>query len=145
MKIFISLLFFFFTASQAYSQSVLPANDVKKAVNKLFEVMESGDRETLSRLLSEDLSYGHSSGLIQSKEAFVDEIIKREPIHLKNIKGREQTVSIVANTAIVRHIFVADGVMPNGEIVPVRIGNCMVWINKEGAWQLLVRQAFKLN
>ncbi|PRY85116.1 nuclear transport factor 2 family protein [Mongoliibacter ruber] len=145
MKILINFILVLLTMGHAFPQGIQQTAEVELAVKKLFEVMESGEEEFLSSLLSENLSYGHSSGLIQDKEAFMNEVISRKPLHLKNILGEEETITIASNTAIVRHVFVADGVMPNGEIVPVRIGNCMVWIKNEGKWQLLVRQAFKLN
>jgi len=145
MKIIVLYIVLFLTSCPSFAQSASSNEEVKLAVEKLFKAMEEKDSLTLQSLLSDDLSYGHSSGLIQDKKAFMEEVISSKPLHLKNIQGKEQRISIVSETAIVRHIFIADGVPQNGEQVSIRIGNCLVWTKNEGKWKLLVRQAFKLN
>lgn len=119
--------------------------EVSTAVEKLFKAMEAGDQTQLEHLLSEDLSYGHSSGIVQDKAAFIEEVVSRKPLHLKNIEGKDQTITISSDVAIVRHNFVANGINASGQSTPISIGNCMVWVKKDGSWILLVRQAFKLN
>lgn len=119
--------------------------EVSQAVEKLFKAMEDGDENVLDQLLSKDLSYGHSSGNVQDKAAFVEEVVSRKPLHLKNIKGKDQTITISSDVAIVRHNFVAIGTNASGQDTPISIGNCMVWVKIDGNWKLLVRQAFKLS
>lgn len=144
MKTLILTLLSFLTLFTTYTQTS-NIEEVKAAVDKLFNSMEERDRTSLSNMLADDLSYGHSSGLVQDKQAFMEEVITGKPFHLINIQRQEEHISIVNEIAIVRHIFLADGVPQNGEQVPIRIGNCLVWKKNNGQWQLLVRQAYKLN
>lgn len=122
-------------------------NDSKKlesAVEQLFEAMMKADRLSLMNLLSDDLSYGHSSGIIQNKAEFVEEIISGKPIKLTEIRAEKQTITVSGNSAVVRHIFIANGINASGEVNSIRIGNCLVWKKGKGSWKLFVRQAYRL-
>jgi hypothetical protein len=142
MKSFI-LYFVFanFLALPIYAQSP-QEYDVAEAVESLRKEMLDGDREALERLSAEELSYGHSSGLIEDKAAFVEALASGKSDFL-SINLSNQVIKVVGNTAIVRHNLngeVADG----GKQSKVNIGILLTWINSDGQWKLLARQAFKL-
>lgn len=140
--IFVLLISLF--ACKAIERETDQFESVEKTVEELFEAMMEADEGSLTLLLSEDLSYGHSSGVIQSKNEFIEEILSGKPIKLTNIRVENQTVDISDNVAIVRHTFLSDGINAEGETVPIRIGNCLVWKKENDMWKLLVRQAFRL-
>lgn len=117
---------------------------VENAVESLFNSMMKADKASLVTLLSDDLSYGHSSGIIQNKAEFVEEIMSGKPVKLTEIKAENQSITISGNVAVVRHIFTAKGINAAGEVNPVRIGNCLVWKKEKGNWKLFVRQAYRL-
>jgi ketosteroid isomerase-like protein len=119
-------------------------DNIEESVDALFEAMMDADETSLMLLLSEDLSYGHSSGVIQNKTEFIEEILSGKPIKLTNIRAENQTINISEHVAIVRHNFLSDGINAEGETIPIRIGNCLVWKKENDMWKLLVRQAFRL-
>ena len=116
---------------------------VGNAVEKLRAAMVSGERAALEAIAADQLSYGHSGGLIETKAQFVEKIASGASdfvtIDLKN-----QTLRVSGNTAIVRHELHAttnDSNKP-GE-VHLRV---MLVFQKQGKeWKLLGRQAVKIS
>lgn len=112
------------------------------AVEKLKEAMVSGDRNALESIAAADLNYGHSSGKVEDKAAFVESIASGRSDFV-SIELKNQTYKITGKTAIVRHQLYAktnDGGKP-GE---VSLGIMLVWIKDGKEWKLLARQAYKL-
>lgn len=140
MKIFFSCLLLSLTMSLKAQTSA--ENKVLAAVEKMRLALISGDRDALESIAANDLSYGHSSGKVQDKAAFVEAIASGSSDFV-SIDYKNQTVKITGKTALVRHELHAktnDGGKP-GE---VHLGILLVW-QKEGAtWKLLGRQAYKL-
>jgi len=105
--------------------------------------MVNADSIQLNKLTSDALTYGHSSGLIQNKSEFINDVVNG-PFNFSMIDNPEQNIYLFDNTAIVRHVFQAKATN-NGEQVDIRIGNIQVYQkNKTGIWKLLARQAYKL-
>jgi hypothetical protein len=116
--------------------------DVSDAVGKLHKAMIAADRATLEQMTSDSLSYGHSNGWVHDKKEFVDAIASGRSVFV-TIDISEQTISILHNIAIVRHIFNA---RTNDSGIPAvkKLKILLVWEKENGAWKLLARQAVKL-
>jgi hypothetical protein len=115
---------------------------VATAVKTLTKAMIDGDKTALENIASDGLSYGHSSGKVQDKAAFVDAIASGQSDFV-TIDLTDQTIIVKDQTAIVRHKLAAqtnDGGKPGN----VNIGIMLVWAKEKGAWKLLGRQAYKL-
>jgi hypothetical protein len=139
-KVFYIFLFLlcntFIYAQDKKEQSLL------KAVEQLKDAMISGDRNALEFIADASLSYGHSSGKVEDKMAFVESIASGKSDFV-SIELRNQTLKITGKTAIVRHQLFAktnDGGKP-GE---VSLGIMLVWVKEGKDWKLLARQAYKL-
>jgi ketosteroid isomerase-like protein len=115
---------------------------VRKAIDDLTKAMMAADKAKLEALVADQLSYGHSSGKVESKAEFVGVIAGKKTIY-KTITLTEPTVSVVGNSAIARHIFAAE-VEADGKPSSPKIGVMQVWAKDGGTWKLLARQAFKL-
>lgn len=115
---------------------------VAEAVNAFNEAMVHPDAQVFSNLVSNGLSYGHSSGLVQNKAEFIDDIVNGT-FKFLNPSVEKQTIEIVGNNAIVRHIFVSK-ITNKGTPGDLRIGNLLVWVKEKGKWKLLARQAFRV-
>ena len=112
------------------------------SVEKLRLAMISGERSALENIAATDLSYGHSSGKLEDKAAFVESIASGKSDFV-SIEFKNQTTKVVGKTAMVRHELHAktnDGGKP-GE---VHLGIFLVWQKQGGDWKLLGRQAYKL-
>jgi Domain of unknown function (DUF4440) len=115
---------------------------VLQAVDALTKAMVEADRARLEELAAEQLSYGHSSGVIQTKAQFVDVIVNKQTIY-KSIVLSEPSTVIVGSNAIVRHTAVVD-FEDGGKAGSAKIGVLQIWIKQDGRWKLLARQAFRI-
>lgn len=115
---------------------------VAAAVETLTKAMIDGNKTALENISSDALSYGHSSGKIQDKAAFVEAIASGQSDFV-TIDLTDQTIIVKDQTAIVRHKLSAqtnDGGKPGN----VSLGIMLVWVKEKGAWKLVGRQAYKL-
>ena len=116
------------------------------AVADVVEVLRKGilepDKAKLAQVTSEQLSYGHSSGRVETKEQFINGVMTRKAV-VKSLAFPELKVTVVGNAAIARHIYLAESEL-DGKATTTRIGALQVWQKQDGAWKLLARQGFRL-
>jgi ketosteroid isomerase-like protein len=118
---------------------------VEKAVEALRVAMVAGDGKVLDALVEEHLTYGHSHGMLQNKAEFIKFLVgPKAPGKFNWIKLSQQTVDLVDNTALVRHVFDAENVLPDGTLTSAHILVLHVWKKEPGGWKLLARQACPL-
>jgi hypothetical protein len=115
---------------------------VEEAVDALTKALLAGDGPALDALTHEGLSYGHSSGVVQDKAAFIEPLASKRA-SFPSITLSDRSVSVVGDDAIARHVFTGESVA-NGKTAPVHIGVMQVWHRDGGRWRLLARQAFKI-
>lgn len=140
-KVFFPFVFLLLLTVAASAQSK-DEGEVAAAVEKFNQAMVQADGGSLERLTAEELSYGHSSGKVQDKTAFVEDVVKG-PFDFVTIDVADQTIKMAGETAVVRHVFSSQATN-NGSPTNIRIGNVLVWQKQAGEWKLLARQAFKL-
>jgi hypothetical protein len=112
------------------------------AVESFRKALIDPTQENLDKLTMNELTYGHSSGMIQDKAAFEQALLSGASDFV-SIDLSQQTMHVVGNTAWVRHIFSAvtnDGGKP-GE---AHLSVLTVWMKQKGQWKLLARQAVKV-
>ena len=80
---------------------------VRKAIDDLTKAMMAADKAKLEALVSDQLSYGHSSGKVETKAEFVGVIAGKKTIY-KSITLTDPTVAVVGNNAVARHTFAAE-------------------------------------
>lgn len=118
---------------------------VEKAVEALRVAMVAGDEKTLNALVSDRLSYGHSSALVQDKKTFVGALVGPDaPGKFVSIALSSQTVDVVGNAAIVRHVFDGVNQPPTGAQTTSHISVLQVWTLAHSKWTLLARQSVPL-
>lgn len=116
---------------------------VAQAVEKLRKLMIDPDKAGLEAIASDRLSYGHSSGKIEDKAAFV-EALTSGASDFKSIELTDQTITVVDNTALVRHKLTGETI-DKGNTGQVKIGVLLVWVKQKNDWKLLARQAVKVQ
>lgn len=116
---------------------------VSEAVEKLRKAMIDADRAGLESIAADSLSYGHSSGKVESKTEFVENIASGKSDFV-TIDLSEQTISISHNIAVVRHVLNA-ATNDGGKPTTVKLKVLLVWEKQKGEWKLLARQAVKLT
>lgn len=115
---------------------------VAAAVETLRKAMVDGDRTALEKIATAELTYGHSSGKLEDKAAFVEAIASGKSDFV-TIDLTEQTITVSGDVAIVRHKLAAttnDGGKPG----TVNLAILTVWKKQGKEWKLLARQAVKI-
>jgi uncharacterized protein DUF4440 len=116
------------------------------AVTDVVEVLRKGileaDKAKLTQVAAEQLSYGHSSGRVETKEQFINGVLTRKAV-VKSLAFPDLKVTVVGNAAIARHIYLAESEL-DGKATTTRIGALQVWQKQDGVWKLLARQGFTL-
>lgn len=135
MKLSILLLFI---SCSGFGQEA----DVAKAVETLRQALLDGKKEALEKLAHENLSYGHSSGLIEDKAAFVDALVTGKS-DFTSITLSDQVIKVTGNTATVRHKLAGENIN-NGATAKLNLSVLLVFIKEKGEWKLLARQAVKI-
>ncbi len=120
----------------AQSEDAAP---VEQQVEALRKLMINPDRQGLEAIFADQLTYGHSDGRVQTKQAVVDALVNHRSV-FHSITLSQQTVTLSGDVAVVRHRFEADAVS-NGKPGHPDIKVLQVWQKLGGHWQLLVRQA----
>ncbi len=115
---------------------------VAAAVESLRKAMVDPDKAALDALVLDELTYGHSNGLIQDKAAFEEALLSKS-FDFVTIDLSAQTVTVIGSTAWVRHTLNAatnDGGKPGSAHLSV----LLVWLKQKGRWRLFARQAVKI-
>lgn len=141
MKKTISLLLCCFLACTAINAQTKAEKQVAAAVETLKKALIDGERAELEAIAAEQLSYGHSSGVVQDKSAFVEAIVTGKSDFV-TIDLTNQTIFVSGKTAIVRHHLSAK-TNDSGKPGNVELGIMLVFQKQHGKWLMLARQAFK--
>jgi hypothetical protein len=116
----------------------------REAVESLRMAMVNADHAMLERLTADELSYGHTSGLIEDKSSFIDAIAGSTVRDVfKRIELSDEVVTVLGDVALVRHRFKAE-VLVNGASMNPDIRVLQIWQQKQDGWKLLARQAYKV-
>jgi hypothetical protein len=139
MKIIFTILILF----AGFSSIAQPEKEVEAAVEKFRLAMIDPNADVLKSLTSTDLSYGHSNGLLENQQQFIDALVTgKSDFSIVNLS--DQSVKLNGkNVAIVRHKLKGETVH-GGNTAAVNLGILTVWIKEKRSWKLLARQAFKL-
>jgi ketosteroid isomerase-like protein len=140
--IYFNLLLCFLAVNFTTQAQSKEEQSVATAVETLKKAIVDADKAALEAITLEELSFGHSSGLIEDKAAFVEALASGKS-DFKNMNLSEQTITISDNTALVRHDLKAS-VENSGTPSDIHLGVLLVWQKQKGQWKLLARQAYKL-
>ena len=116
--------------------------EVADAVEYLRKALIDPTKANLDKIAADNLSYGHSSGVLQTKAEFEEQLLSGKSDFV-SIDFKDQTIKVSGNTAIVRHKLYAqtnDGGKPGN----TALGILLIFQKQKGEWKLLARQAYKL-
>jgi hypothetical protein len=134
------LLVFLLSFCNINAQSV--NTEVESSIANLNAAMISKDKAGLEKLTAEELSFGHSTGVVENKSEFVQNVLSG-PTTFYKIDISNQSINPADNFAIVRNISTISG-STKGQPLEIKIGVLMIWKKDRGVWKLLARQGFKL-
>lgn len=119
-----------------------PKVGVEMAIDKFTQATLHPDKQKLDKLLSENVSYGHSSGLVHNKAQIIDNLINGLFKFLK-IDFVYQSIKLVNDVALARQIINVD-YLENGVNGKYKLRVILIWRIEKKQWKLLARQANKL-
>lgn len=99
------------------------------------------DRAALDTLLSDHLSYGRSSGVLDDKKAVLAEVGPGGPYSLDSLTGDSLVARRYGNVGVVNGIM---HVKLKAQPAPYRIRFTDVWALEDGHWRLVSFQATRL-
>ncbi|WP_339922903.1 nuclear transport factor 2 family protein [uncultured Cyclobacterium sp.] len=138
-KYLFTLCFLFSSALMAQEKQVAA---VESAVTELVNAMVAGDASRLEKITDSELTYGHSSGLLENQSEFI-EALSSGNSNFTEINIENQTVNITGKIALVRHFLIGKTLNKGSGPEPVNLGVLTVWHKKGKSWILLARQAYK--
>ena len=116
--------------------------EVAETIETLKKALIDADKAVLEKLLHEDLSYGHSSGLIETKAMLIESLISNNS-DFKTMDLTDQTVKVIGKTAIVRHKLMAE-TANKGVPSTAKLNVLLIFTKVKGEWKLLARQGAKI-
>ena len=123
------------------AQTGKPEQQVLQAEKDRFAAMVKGDRAALEKLLADDLTYTHSTALLETKEQFIKSVTSGTIDYVSIVPSEpDWKVRVNGNTAIVNGV-AAVNVIDTGKDRKIRIRFTTVQANRGGAWQLLAWQS----
>lgn len=130
-------------AAQGSGMGKAEQQQVLQAEKDRFAAMVKVDEAALNKLLSDDLTYTHSSALLQNKKEFVDSL-KGGAIKYVSVTPTESDwkVRISGNIAIVNGA-AAVHVVDHGADLNFKIRYTSIHSNRSGSWQMIAWEATK--
>ncbi|MCD8740235.1 nuclear transport factor 2 family protein [Mucilaginibacter roseus] len=142
LKHAVIILIFSWLSIITASAQIPAEKQVAAAVDTLYKAMVDADKAALNKLTAAELSFGHSSGKVEDKAAFMEALVSGKS-DFTNITTSSQTITIANDVAIVRHILNGE-ILDGGKPGTVKLGILLVWKKQKKQWVLLARQAYKV-
>jgi hypothetical protein len=141
MKRFVVLAVMLACVTAVSAQMGKAEQQVLQAEKDRFAAMVKGDRAVLEKLLADDLTYTHSTALLETKEQFIKSVTSGNIDYVSIVPSEaDWKVRINGNTALVNGL-AAVNVIDKGNDRKIRLRYTTVHANRGGAWQLLAWQS----
>jgi hypothetical protein len=115
---------------------------LKILLEEFRKAMQDPDEKKLNELLSSQLTYGHSNGMLDTKESLISNYVSGKA-NFDDLEFSEISIIENASTAIIRHSLKAKSLDAGKEPSVVFLKVMLVWTKEKGNWKLLARQAVK--
>jgi ketosteroid isomerase-like protein len=109
----------------------------------LYRAMIDRDFETLRDLLSDDLSYMHSTGVAESKAQYLAGVADGL-YEYERIESHDVNLHIHLETAVITGQVVMSVSAAGEPKSTIRLLFTLVWTKQTGRWRLLLRQATRI-
>ncbi len=140
MKIKLIILFLFITQI-SFAQSEAGKMEIMMKMLTLKTALVAKDSVTLSKVLADDVTYGHTNGMIQTKTELIRSVVSKEQDY-KSIDPSDMKIRLFENTAIV-NMNAKIVLTYKNEPMELKMKITLVWVKKNNEWLLEARQAVK--
>jgi hypothetical protein len=115
-------------------------SEVLAAMDSLKQAMIHRDGAALEKLLADNLTYTHSAGQEQNKAEVIESVVSGKA-SVQKLEYTDNSVRVLGNVALVKGKV---DLWHNPQTV-VHMNILHVWINGPHGWQLVARQATRLQ
>jgi len=143
MKTFLTLLLCVTASLHAFADVVSPLKALQNADDARVAAMRSPDSQTLSALLSEDLRYAHSNGVVDTRASLMEVLMTGKTKYLgfeyqqRNFTFPAPGIALMSGRAQVKAATAA------GEMDST-LSFLAVWREEAGQWRFLAWQSCKV-
>ena len=102
-----------------------------------------GDTATLERLLSDDLVYAHSTGIVDTKTSYIAKIKERRQVY-KSFEQHKPTVNIYKDSAVTFSYVRVTGTNQAG-VFDDKVMLIHFWVKQNNTWRLAAHQTTKID
>ena len=116
------------------------------ARTKLLEqtVFGTKDSLTLEGLFAKSMTYGHSSGKIETREEAIKNIVKNKSVYTEPITADYDTKNN-GDSIVTTHVFKSMETKADGTQSILNISIELVWAKEQKKWKVFRRQATKIQ
>ena len=141
MKKVIIIIFLSSLSTISFGQNESVKMDVMMKMLSLKNALVAKDSVTLSKVLADDVTYGHTNAMVQTKAELIRDVVSKVQDYTV-IDPSEMNIRIFENTAIVN---MKSKVVMNykNEPLEIKMKVVLTWIKKGNDWVLEARQAVK--
>jgi ketosteroid isomerase-like protein len=115
--------------------------DVLSAIEDFRKAMVDANGAKLLEMSSDDMSFGHANGIVQTKVEFVKTVVDHAEV-FHSIKLYDHNIKVAGDLATARHTFDAF-INYQGKDQNFLLSIVQVWKKDDGRWRLFTRQSFK--
>ena len=141
-NIFLILFIIFFAINVKAQDANDPKMQVMMKMQDLRNALLSIDSVSLSALLADDVSYGHSTGIIQTKAQLIRDVMSGFQDY-KSIEPSDLNIRVYDNAAVAV-LKLKTNLIANGNPMDLNLNATLTWVKINNAWKLVARQAVKL-
>ena len=119
------------------------AKAVEEAERGWAKGVVANDFALLGRVLGDDLTYTHSTGAVDTKEAYIDNLKTGKSKYLK-VDHEQLKVQLLSKDTAITICKAAVITMANGKENPARLSFLHVFVKRGGKWQMVAHQSARL-
>ena len=138
-----SIILFLFIAHISFAQSEAGKMEVMMKMLTLKNALVAKDSVALSKVLADDVTYGHTNAMIQTKAELIRDVVSLVQDY-KSIEPSDLKVRIYENSAVVT-MNAKISMFYQQQPLDLNMRATFIWIKKNKDWQLVARQAVKVN
>ena len=142
MKKIIIIIFLSSLSTILYAQNESVKMDIMMKMYSLKTALVAKDSVTLSKVLADDVTYGHTNAMVQTKAELIRDVVSKVQDYTI-IDPSEMNIRIFENTAIVN---MKSKVVMNykNEPLEIKMKVVLTWTKVKKSWKLMGRQSVKV-
>lgn len=135
------IILFLFISHISFAQDETKIEVMMKMLT-LKNALVAKDSVALSKVLADDVTYGHTNALMQTKAELIRAVVSSEQDY-KSIETSDLNVRIYENSAVVT-MNAKVSMFYQKQPLDLNMKGTFIWIKKNKDWQLVARQTVKI-